>query len=198
MPLAQFLTAQFQDYLRANLFSVYFDPIFTVPPNIGKIEYGSILVRTAQIPGQTINTNYVLYNNKRQHFAESIDLDPITMDIFCDTGNKAHGFLTYWQSKVISPMTRVKNYKTEYVGKVEIAQHTRPLLIAGVEAVTATLINAFPINVTPVELSTDSQDTIAQFSATFIFDDVQFTFKNGFISSLLSFGVGGAGIAGLL
>lgn len=193
MPLTQFLSAQLQDYLRPNLFSVYFN--FDAP---FKIEYGSVLVRTSQLPGQTINSAYSLYNNRKNNFATTLDLDDVSMDIYCDSANKAHSFMLYWQSKVISPVTRVQNFKNDYAGSVEIIQHTRPLLIAGYEAVNAKLINAWPTNVSPIELSADSENDICRFSVTFKFDDVEYTFKNGIISSLLSFGAAGAGLAGLI
>jgi hypothetical protein len=196
MTLASYLSAQIQDYHRPNLFSVYFDPIFDVLPPIQKIEYGSVLVRTSQIPGQTINTAYNLYNGKKNYYATGYDFDPITMDIFCDVGNKAHSFLLYWMDKVMphtKAFSRIMNYKTEYVGKIEIAQHTRPMVLFGAEATNIKLINAFPTNITPVELTHDGQDDIVRFSATFIYDDIQYNFKNGIVSSLLSLAGGALG-----
>jgi len=188
MTIQGYLSALVTDYHRPNLFSVYFDPIF-LSTNV--IDYSSILVRTSQLPGQTIVTTNTFYNNKIQNFAERIDLDPITMEFFCDTGNKAHSFLLEWQARAISPFTRVKHYKVDYVGKIDIGIHDRPLVILGVKAVTAQLINAFPINVSPVELTQEGENEICRFTASFIFDDIVFTFKNGFISNLLSAGVGG-------
>ena len=187
MTIQGYLSALTSDFHRPNLFSVFFDPIFN---SFNTIDYSSILVRTAQIPGQTITTTDTLYNNKKQFFAERIDFDPITMEFYCDVGNTAHSFLLEWQAKAISPFTRIKNYKVEYVGKIDIGIHDRPLVVFGAEAVTAQLINAFPINVSPVELSHDGENEVCKFSATFIYDEVLYTLKNGLISNLLSFGVG--------
>lgn len=190
MTIQSYLSSLTKDYHRPNLFSVFFDPIFI---SLYKIDYSSILVRSTQIPGQTINTVSTLYNNKIQHFAERIDLDPITMEFYCDTSNQAHSFLLEWQNKTISPLTRIKNYKMDYVGKIDIGIHDRPFTIFGIESVKAQLINAFPINVSPIELSHDSEGEICKFSATFQYDDVVYTLQNGLSSNLLSFGVGVAG-----
>lgn len=185
--LAEFLKAQVQDYHRSNLFSCLFDPPFIAS---NKLNYSSIMVRTAQIPGQTINTVNTIYNNKKQNFASTIDLDPVTFEIYCSNDNKAHSFFLEWQSKTISQTTRLVNYKTAYAGSVDIDIHDKLLLITGKVAASATLINAFPINVSPVELSQDDENGICKFTVTFIYDDVEYTFANGLVSRLLSFGVG--------
>ena len=195
MTITQFITGLVSDYHRPNLYSCFFDPPF-IPLN--KVSYSSILVRTAQLPGQTINLTDTYYNNKKQNFASSIDLDPVSFDFYCDTGNSAHSFILEWMNNTISSDTRILNYKLDYAGTVEIDLHSRPLVIAGVSAVNAKLINAFPINISPVELSSDGENDICKFTASFVFEDFQYTFPGGFVSSLRSFGVGAAGAVGLI
>jgi len=196
MTLSSYAKAQIQDYLRPNQFSVFFVPNFFT---LFGIDYSSILVRSCQFPGQTINTNYTLYNNKKQTYATSMDLDPVSMEIACDVNSQAHSFFLDWQARIIQPKTRVMGYKSEYSGYVEIDQHQRLFAIAGISASRAKLINAYPVNVGPIELSHDTNDEICKFSVSFQYDDIEYTHGvTGMKSTLYSLGVGAVGLTGLI
>lgn len=196
--LSSYIFGQFEEFQRSNLWSVFFDPPFT---SLNKVEYGSIVLRDIEIPGMTVNTLDSIYNNRTNFFGANVDLDPITMSFYADSNNKSYAFFIEWVRRVISP-NRILNYKSDYAGIVEIGLHGRVTLLTDLEVVNIKLKNCFPVNVSPVQLSQDSQDSIMRFDVSFRFDDIEFTFGNGYSDSLLSTGItvesGVAGLIGLI
>lgn len=183
--IQQYIFSQFEEFQRTNLWSVLFDPPFT---SLNKVDYGSIVLRDIEIPGITVNTLDSIYNNRTNFFASNLDLDPITMSFYVDSNNKSYAFFVEWVRRVISP-NRILNYKSEYAGTVEIGLHGRFTLLTDLEVVNIKLKSCFPVNVSPVQLSQDSQDSIMRFDVSFRFDDIEFTFGNGYSDALLSSGI---------
>lgn len=202
MTIKEFLKANIVEFQRPNMFSVMFNP---PKSNLNllrlKPDYSSVFVRSVQIPGLTINTQQALYNNYKQNFAETIDLDDITMELACDATlfySKMHNFFTEWMNQVINFETRLKNYKNDYVGTIDIEQHGHLGVIVGSASNACKLINAFPVNITPLELSHDSTDDILTFSVSFKFDNMKFTYAQTPLTFFGSLIAGAAGIGGIL
>lgn len=200
MPINAYLSSLIQSYQTPNMFSVFIDPPNSLSPRatLNKPDYGSILCRSAQLPGITVNSDYAVFNNKKHNYATGIDFDDITLEFYSDSRAKTLAFFWEWMSAISIPTnmgTRLTGFKDDYTASIQIVMHPRLLWVAGQETVNFSLIRAYPVNISPVQLSHDETDSIVRFSVSFKYDDVKFTFDNGLTSTLLSLGINFASIA---
>lgn len=137
-----------------------------VIPVLGeKLEF---LCKAAQLPGRNIGLIEVPYMGKKVKFAGDPTFDDLTLTIMLDTDFQVKNQLDAWQIAINNIVTEtgsvlnILDYKVQGI--------IRALDGKGADIASYTFIGMFPITVSPVELSYETTDTIAEYTVTFAYD----------------------------
>jgi hypothetical protein len=153
-----------QRFSRSNRFFVSING----PASVG--DYAKDLVEymaeSATLPGRTIATidHQDAFEGYKMPYT-FID-DEVTVTFLLTDSYLLKLFFDDWQSKVFDSKTYSLGYKNEFVGTVEIYQ----LDANNEKTYGSRLINAFPVTISEVELSTGSENTVSRFTVTFAYD----------------------------
>jgi hypothetical protein len=146
---------------------------FDVPNlNLSNLEKIQNFVRTANFPFHTFEKTDSFYNGKSHGSIHKVDYDPIPITFNLDTENHVKRFFIEW-SKLIMDENRNFGYKDDYVGRITIILLDRN----GNEKAEAVLEDAYPLNIDPVSLSYDENDSINQATISFSFSSIVYNLK---------------------
>jgi hypothetical protein len=166
------LKANFSDFLRPNLYTVYIFPraTFFEQDQYSKNLIG-MLCHQATLPFYTYTTNSMWFDNRETHFVNKIDYDPATFVFYADRENRILRFFDAWRAQIMDDSHRL-NYYDEYISEVEIEIFDRQFNVAGI----ATMNDAYPVNVESIQLGYASRDAIMEVQVTFQFKSVSYEF----------------------
>lgn len=159
----------FSDFLRPNLYAVYFFPkknFFQQDKNqIGMLSHETTF------PFMTFTTNSFWYNNKETFFVNKIDYDPASFNFYVDRDNIILGFFDAWIKQIIDSEHRL-GYYDDYVSTIEVELFDRQMKTSAI----ATIIDAYPVNITSMDLAYAQNDAILNLNVSFQFRDIEYNF----------------------
>ena len=127
----------------------------------------SLLCESCSLPGRQITTTEHITNIKAVKKAYGYINDDVTFTFLLTGDYYIKQVFDDWQNKVINFDGGTINYKDDCVSTVTIQQ----LGASNIPIYTCNLRNAFPVNVSAVELSNASENSIARVSVTMAYDE---------------------------
>lgn len=127
----------------------------------------SLLCESCSLPGRQITTTEHITNIKAVKKAYGYINDDVTFTFLLTGDYYIKQVFDDWQTKVINFDGGTINYKDDCVSTVTIQQ----LGANNIPIYTCNLRNAFPVNVSAVELSNASENSIARVSVTMAYDE---------------------------
>jgi hypothetical protein len=124
----------------------------------------------AAIPGRSISTSEIKYGSSftiKKPYNQIFE--DLTVTFMMDEAGYIKTFFDNWMNQVVSPVDNRIGYYNDYVrtGAVDIYKKNGEL------SYSVELIDMYPINITNVDLSYNSMDTIASFTVTFAYKTIQ-------------------------
>jgi hypothetical protein len=126
----------------------------------------TFLCRTAVLPGRQIATTDYATNTKMHKMPYAQITDDLTLTFIVTQDMFVKKLFDACQAKVINPDYSV-NYKDTYVSDIIVQQLNKD----NFPIYTVKFKNAYPVTVDPIELSSDSSDTMSTMGVTLAYDD---------------------------
>ena len=174
-----------QGTAKANKFSIYMPlPLISINPGdrLTNLASGggfnpmslindprdiSLLCESCSLPGRQITTADHITNIKATKKAYGYINDDVSFTFLLTGDYYLRQVFEDWQSQVINFKGGTINYKDDCVSTVTIQQ----LGADNIPIYTCNLRNAFPVNVSAVELSNTSENAIARITVTMAYDE---------------------------
>lgn len=140
------------------------------------------LVNIAELPGQVVNPAIVLYRGREVKFAGDRIYAPWTTTILNDTNFTMRNGIEQWMAGMEDLQTKVGRLTpSAYQRNIEIYQLDRN----GNVLKQYTLLDAFPVDLSPVGLDFGANDTISSFTCTWQYQSFTVSGARGGIGSVL-------------
>ena len=132
----------------------------------GDTELTSFLCKGAQLPGSTIAQLDVPFRGRQLKIAGDRTFENWTITVLNDTGMEIRNAMERWMNGINEHVanTGLAN-PTDYQADMAIEQLNK----AGDVTKSYTVRGAYPVNVSAIDLSYDSNDTIEEFTVEFAF-----------------------------
>ncbi len=122
------------------------------------------LVNIAELPGQTVNPAIVQYRGREVKFAGDRIFAPYTITVMNDSDLSIRTGMEQWMSGIEDNVAKF--------GKLQPVDYQRDLDILQLDRNGNTLksykiVNAFPVDLSPIALDFGANDQISQFTVTF-------------------------------
>jgi hypothetical protein len=147
-----------QGFSRSNLFNVQITADFINTEQSKMLTYGCL---SCQVPGITFNESSYGNEGYTQKFVSSADFDPVTLTFYLDENNIIKDLFDEWKNKIFDDQGY--GYKDEYISEIVINRMKRD----GTEYDTTKIIEAYPTNIEPIDLSWDSRDEVSRLAVSF-------------------------------
>jgi hypothetical protein len=167
------------DGARANLFEVTLRlprALETLPgvqslAGQGIAETSRFLVRAAQLPGSTIGTVNVPYFGREVKFAGNRTFADWTVTVINDEDFKIKNTFERWLDYVNSHAGNRRQSsdpanKLDYFAQLGVTQYSKS---GGAGIKKYTFVDAFPVDVSPIDLNWGDNDSIEEFTITFAY-----------------------------
>ena len=140
------------------------------------------LINLAELPGQTINPAIVLYRGREVKFSGDRLYAPWTTTILNDTSFTLRNGIEEWMGGMEDLQTKVGRLTpSAYQRNIEVFQLDRN----GNTLKQYTLLDAFPVELSPVGLDFGANDTISTFTCTWQYQSFRISGASGSVGSLL-------------
>lgn len=138
-------------------------PTFVAGQSIA-VARSSFLITAAELPGQTINPAIVMYRGREVKFAGDRIFNPWSITILNDQEMSIRTSLEQW-------MNGMEDLEAKF-GRLQPSEYQRDLDVFQLDRngnITKAykMVNAFPMDISPVSLAFDANDQISTFTATF-------------------------------
>lgn len=149
--------------LRPNQFAVQLSFPTYVSSGALAVTRAPFLVSVAELPGQTVNPAIVQYRGREVKFAGDRIYAPWTITVLNDSQMSIRNAIEQW-------MTGMEDLQTK-VGRLNPAEYQRNLEVFQLDRngnilKSYTLLDAFPVDLSPVGLDFGANDTISTFTCT--------------------------------
>lgn len=166
----------------------------------------NIICSRAELPGKRVLTHDRAIGTENQKVAYGYAVDDVNLTFYCLNDYGIMKYFDEWRSMTISEQPGEAMYKKDYARSVKIHQLRRPLVgvgedlgpvrinlgLGGGSVYSVELIDAFPINVSSIELNNEL-DGLVEVTATIAYTNWERTSSGqGWISA--SAGLGSLGI----
>ncbi len=139
------------------------------------------LVSVAELPGQTVNPAVVQYRGREVKFVGDRVYAPWTITVLNDAEMSIRSAMEQWMAGMEDYATKIgRNQPFEYQQDADIFQLDRN----GNILKSYKLVNAFPVDVSPVGLDFGANDQISSFTVTFQYQ--HFTTSNNPLASIVN------------
>ena len=168
---------------RPNQFAVQLSfPTYVAAQSIA-VARSPFLVNIAELPGQTVNPAIVQYRGREVKFAGDRIFAPYTITVMNDAEMSIRNGCEQW-------MNGMDDYAAKF-GKLQPSEYQRDMDILQLDRngnilKSYKLVNAFPVDLSPVALDFGANDQISQFTVTFQYQHFTTTSNPG--GSLINFG----------
>lgn len=168
---------------RPNQFAVQLSyPTYVNGQNIA-VARSPFLVNIAELPGQTVNPTIVQYRGREVKFAGDRIFAPWTITVLNDAEMSIRNAIEQW-------MQGMEDYASK-VGRLTPSEYQRDLDVFQLDRngnilKSYKLVNAFPVDLSPVALDFGANDQISQFTVTWQYQ--HFTTANNPLGSIINFG----------
>jgi len=160
MSLYDEFISKYPDGIRANLFKVYIDDLLPV------------FVKSMTLPGVTLNTYALFYNQFIKHYVTSQDFDPITMNFYIDSVQLSSfkKFMIEWKNDIVDWQTGMVGYRDDYVKDIIIDV----LDTSGNTKLQAKLLNSYPVSIEALNFDYDNTNTFVTIPVSFRFENIEY------------------------
>lgn len=168
---------------RPNQFAVHLSfPTYVSGQSIA-VARAPFLVNIAELPGQTVNPAIVQYRGREVKFVGDRIFAPWTITVLNDADMSIRNATEQW-------MTGMEDLATK-TGRLQPSEYQRDLDVYQLDRngnilKSYKLVNAFPVDLSPVALDFGANDQISQFTVTFQYQ--HFTTSNNPLASIVNFG----------
>ena len=129
----------------------------------------SFLGRAAQLPGSTVNQVPVYYFGREMKFAGNRAFTDWTLQIINDEDFLIRNSLESWMNAISSHVTNIRNSSaanpSAYTVDAVVDQYGK----TGNIIKSYKFVGLFPVDLAPIDLGWDNNDTIEEYSTTFAF-----------------------------
>ena len=141
------------------------------------------LVNIAELPGQTVNPAIVQYRGREVKFAGDRIFAPYTITVLNDAEMSIRNAMEQWMNGMEDLAAKFGRLQpSEYQRDLDVFQLDRN----GNILKSYKLVNAFPVDLSPVALDFGANDQISQFTVTFQYQ--HFTTSSNPLGSIVNFG----------
>jgi hypothetical protein len=167
--VAEFRSQMVGDGARPNLFQVTltFPAVATGGSVAG--QKVSFMAKTAQLPGSTVGTVPVYYFGRELKFAGNRTFTDWTLQIINDEDFAIRNALESWMNAINSHGGNVRNASAGspggYTVDASVAQYSK----TGEILKSYKFVGLFPLDIAPIDLDWQSNDSIEEYSATFAY-----------------------------
>ena len=162
----QFKAALVSGGARPNQFAVQLSFPTYVTGSANAVRRAPFLVSVAELPGQTINPAVVQYRGREVRFAGDRTYNPWTITVLNDADMSIRNSMEQWMNGMDDLVTKIGRLNpVEYQRNLDVFQLDRNGRILK----SYKIINAFPIDVSPVGLDFGANDVLSTFTVTWTF-----------------------------
>ena len=141
------------------------------------------LISVAELPGQTVNPAIVQYRGREVKFVGDRIYAPFTMTVLNDAEMSIRTGLEQW-------MGGMEDYAGKF-GRLQPSEYQRDMQVFqldrnGNALKSYSIVNAFPVDLSPVGLDFGANDQISSFTVTFQYQ--HFTVSNNPLGSIVNVG----------
>jgi len=141
------------------------------------------LVSVAELPGQTVNPAIVQYRGREVKFVGDRVYAPWTITVLNDAEMSIRTAMEQW-------MNGMEDYANKF-GRLQPSEYQRDMQVFqldrnGNALKSYNIVNAFPVDLSPVALDFGANDQISTFTVTFQYQ--HFTTSNNPAGSIVNFG----------
>ena len=141
------------------------------------------LISVAELPGQTVNPAIVQYRGREVKFVGDRIFAPFTMTVLNDAEMSIRTALEQW-------MGGMEDYAGKF-GRLQPSEYQRDMQVFqldrnGNALKSYSIVNAFPVDLSPVGLDFGANDQISTFTVTFQYQ--HFTTSNNPLGSIVNIG----------
>ncbi len=141
------------------------------------------LISVAELPGQTVNPAIVQYRGREVKFVGDRIYAPFTMTVLNDSEMSIRTALEQW-------MGGMEDYAGKF-GRLQPSEYQRDMQVFqldrnGNALKSYSIVNAFPVDLSPVGLDFGANDQISSFTVTFQYQ--HFTVSNNPLGSIVNVG----------
>jgi len=141
------------------------------------------LISVAELPGQTVNPAIVQYRGREVKFVGDRIYAPFTMTVLNDAEMSIRTALEQW-------MGGMEDYASKF-GRLQPSEYQRDMQVFqldrnGNALKSYSIVNAFPVDLSPVGLDFGANDQISSFTVTFQYQ--HFTVSNNPLGSIVNVG----------
>ena len=141
------------------------------------------LVSVAELPGQTVNPAIVQYRGREVKFVGDRIYAPFTITVLNDAEMSIRSAMEQW-------MGGMEDYAGKF-GRLQPAEYQRDMQVFqldrnGTALKSYNVVNAFPVDLSPVALDFGANDQISTFTVTFQYQ--HFTVSNNPLGSIINVG----------
>ena len=140
------------------------------------------LVNIAELPGQVVNPAIVLYRGREVKFAGDRIFAPWTTTILNDTNFTLRSGIEQWMTGMEDLQTKTgRLVPSAYQRNIEVYQLDRN----GNILKNYTLLDAFPVDLSPIALDFGANDTISSFTCTWQYQSFTIGNRSGSLGTVL-------------
>lgn len=168
---------------RPNQFMVQLSfPTFVASQSLA-VARAPFLVSVAELPGQTVNPAIVQYRGREVKFVGDRIYAPWTITVLNDAEMSIRTAMEQW-------MNGMEDYAAKF-GRLQPAEYQRDMQVFqldrnGNALKSYNIVNAFPVDLSPVALDFGANDQISTFTVTFQYQ--HFTTSNNPLGSIVNVG----------
>ena len=168
---------------RPNQFAVQLSfPTYVASQSIA-VARAPFLVNIAELPGQTVNPAIVQYRGREVKFAGDRIFAPYTITVMNDAEMSIRNGMEQWMGGMEDNAAKFGRLQpSEYQRDIDVLQLDRN----GNILKSYKLVNAFPVDLSPVALDFGANDQISQFTVTFQYQ--HFTTSSNPLGGIVNFG----------
>ena len=168
---------------RPNQFAVQLSfPTYVAAQSIA-VARAPFLVNIAELPGQTVNPAIVQYRGREVKFAGDRIFAPYTITVMNDAEMSIRNGIEQWMGGMEDNAAKFGRLQpSEYQRDIDVLQLDRN----GNILKSYKLVNAFPVDLSPVALDFGANDQISQFTVTFQYQ--HFTTSSNPLGGIIDFG----------
>jgi hypothetical protein len=168
---------------RPNQFAVQLSfPTYVASQSLA-VARAPFLVSVAELPGQTVNPAIVQYRGREVKFVGDRVYAPWTITVLNDAEMSIRTAMEQW-------MNGMEDYANKF-GRLQPSEYQRDMQVFqldrnGNALKSYNIVNAFPVDLSPVALDFGANDQISTFTVTFQYQ--HFTTSNNPAGSIVNFG----------
>jgi hypothetical protein len=168
---------------RPNQFAVQLSfPTFVTNATLA-VARAPFLVSVAELPGQTVNPAIVQYRGREVKFVGDRVYAPWTITVLNDAEMSIRSAMEQW-------MNGMEDYANKF-GRLQPSEYQRDMQVFqldrnGNALKSYNIVNAFPVDLSPVALDFGANDQVSTFTVTFQYQ--HFTTANNPSGSIVNFG----------